>query len=441
MRLASYLLAISIVGCGGHNSSSTDSNGDGLGGDGTMGMPTNVTVTLTDQPTNAAMFSFIVAYQDGSGPWTIAPAPAGDTYTLPIHSAAYGVVWTCISAANERQVSETHFAIAERTSLTMTIPPRCTDRLTNFTLHGTITTANGAGVTLARFADRLGIAGVGGNPTSQAYSIETPAGTHDLVVIHAGSQATANTDLIADATLMQRSVAVTANTVQNEDFVTNSAATQSFAVTITTAGEANASTTLYSANGTIAPLVDDSTGPTYETVSLATAQMTAGDVYDQAVTVRASGQTSITENVTAAPAAYTWAAPSPLGGAIATVMAAPPYPRIMTTWPAYTNAVGYGWAAAQLATASACGTTTACTITWTAVLSPGVVGTSPGYTMPDLSMLAGWPTGVQLVSGTMVTGTAEAQTSSVGATDFPEITPPAAGTQRVTVRSAFTVTP
>ncbi len=437
MRLASLTSAISIIACGGHNSTTTDGNGDGSAG----GPPTNITVTLTDQPTNAAMFSFLVAYQDGGGAWTIAPAPSGDTYTLPIRSAAYGVAWTCITAAGERLVEETHFAVSERTSLTTTIPPRCTDRLTNFALHGTITTANGNGVILTRFADRLGVMSIGGNPTSQAYTIETPAGTHDLVVLHAANQASANTDLVADATLVQRDVAVTAATVANANFITDSAAVQSFPVTITTTGAANASTTLYSANGTIAPLVDDSTGPAYETVSLAAGQMAAGDVYDQQVTVRAAGSTSITENVTATPAAYTWTAPASLGGAIASVMAAPPYPRVTTTWPAYSSAVGYGWAATQTLTGQQCGSPTACSITWTAVLSPGVIGMSPSYTMPDLSMLAGWPAGLAFVSGTMVTGTVGATTSTAGATDFPQILPPAAGTQRVTVRSDFTVTP
>src|SRR5579862_1902366 len=141
MRLASIMLASAIAACGGHNSgNNVDGNGD-TNGDGTGGQPTNVTVTLTDQPTNAATFSFIVAYQDGSSAWAIAPAPSGDTYTLPIHSAAYGVVWTCIAAGGGREVNETHFAVSERTSLTMTIPPRCTDRLTNTNLHGTITAA------------------------------------------------------------------------------------------------------------------------------------------------------------------------------------------------------------------------------------------------------------------------------------------------------------
>ena len=436
MRLASIVLASAFAACGGHSGSNTDGNGD-TNGDGTGGQPTNVMVTLTDQPTNAATFSFIVAYQDGSSPWAIAPAPSGDTYTLPIHSAAYGVVWTCIDVAGAREVNETHFAVSERTSLTMTIPPRCTDRLTNTSLHGTITTANGAGVILARFSDRLGVAGLGGNPTSQDYAIETPAGTHDLVVIHAATQATQNTDLVADATLVQRSVAVAGTTAVNVNFVTGSAAVQSFPVTIAAAA-ANDHDAVQRERHDRTPRrrqhrANHESDPARRRV-LSRRRRSRSQV-------TACAPTSITSNATATPAALTWTAPSPLGGAIATVMAAPPYPRITATWPAYPSAVGYGWAAAQVPDVQGCGGNAACSITWTAALSPGVVGATPGYTMPDLSMISGWPTALQLVSGTMVTGTAEAQTSTAGATDFPVILPPAAGTQRVTVRSDFTVTP
>jgi hypothetical protein len=113
---------------------------------------------------------------------------------------------------------------------------------------------------------------------------------------------------------------------------------------------------------------------------------------------------------------------------------------VMTSWAAYAGAVGYGWGVNQTPTLQQCGTTP-CTVTWTAALSPGVLGSMPTYTMPDLSALAGWSAGLQLQPGIPVGGAVQAMTSSVGPSDFPQVTPPAAGTQRVFARADYTLTP
>jgi hypothetical protein len=181
-------------------------------------------------------------------------------------------------------------------------------------------------------------------------------------------------------------------------------------------------------------------GQNFESVALDATQGESGDVYDQQILVAANGQTAIVTNATATPGDQTFDAPTPLGGATSQVSTAGAYPQIETTWAPYTGTNGYQWVAAQQPF-QGCGTNVPCTITWTAALSPGVTGASPGYQMPDLSGLTGWDPALAFVSGSQVTGYAESDTSTGGAADFPLVTPPPAGTQRTIVRSDFTVTP
>src|SRR6266496_3413401 len=96
MRACLACLLAVAVGCGDDSSTNPDGS---MGGDGSGSQGQTVTLTLTNRPNDAAMFTFIVAYQDGSGPWTVAPAPSGDTYSLPVASSSYSVAWTCVGTA------------------------------------------------------------------------------------------------------------------------------------------------------------------------------------------------------------------------------------------------------------------------------------------------------------------------------------------------------
>lgn len=441
MRPCAALLVLAI-GCGHSGSSTTDGavgdsggNGDSiLPFDGSLGGGTQIHVTLTNRPDNAAMFSFIVAYQDGSGPWQLAGTPNGDTYTFSVNSPSYAVAWTC-NAGALRTVSEAAFAVAERTSLTFAIPARCTDRAPATTyIQGTVANRQG-GLYAVNFGANTGVVG------TQGYRVETPAGTHDAVLRHFSNSGGGSTsDVVVDETVVDRGVAVNGPTNHAMD-ASLAVATQAFPVDIalTNTARAQASTILYTAGGTTVTLVRQS--QSFSTESLDATQMMTGDVYDQQILVAGNGQTSIVTNATATPAAQTYSAPTPLGGATATIPATTPYPQIETTWAPYDNVVGYAWAATQQPPLQQCGGNTPCAIVWGAILSPGVTGGSPGYRMPDLSALAGWDPALGFVAGSQVTGTAEADTSSAGASDFPAITPPAEGTQRVIVRSDFTVMP
>jgi hypothetical protein len=175
--------------------------------------------------------------------------------------------------------------------------------------------------------------------------------------------------------------------------------------------------------------------------ALASSQVAAGDVYDQRVTAEMVANQPVTATTaTTTPAAVSITPPAPLGATKATSAGTMPYPRFTSTWPGYTGAIGYTWSLTQAPPAAGCGGFPACTITWTASVSPGAVGAMPSYTMPDLSGLPGWSKTLQFVTGTMATGAVTAMTSSAGAPDFPP-NPPVAGTRRVFAHSTFTITP
>jgi hypothetical protein len=449
MRKVVSIVALAI-GCGGHGNTNSPVDAPGSGSaDAAPGADapnppggTPIHLTLNNRPNTASTFSFIVAYQDGSGPWQLVGAPTGDTYTFNVNSPSYGVAWTCkgtAAAGSLRTVDEAHFAVAERTTLTFDVPARCTDRApTTFALTGTVTNRQGNGTYSVEFDDKSATVG------AQGYNLKAESGTHDVVLRHlqggGGGSGSNTTDVAVTETVVDRGVAVNAATTDNLD-ASNAVATQAFPVTMplaTLAGRQQTTTILYTAGGTTATLIRAST--VFATESLNATQMMAGDVYDQQILVGGNGQTAIVTNATAHPAAQTYTAPTPLGGATSTVATTMPYPQVSTTWAPYANTIGYVWTAAQTPTRQQCGGT-ACTIAWTVQLSPGVTGSSPGYRTPNLSALTGWDPALAFVTGATVTGYAEADTSSAGASDFPNVTPPAVGTQRVMVRSAFTVTP
>ena len=441
MRSVAIAVLAFALGCGGHSMGMGDDGGLGDDGNGpeddANGGPVNVLLTLNHRPTNAAAFTFLVAYRDGAADWQLAPAPLGDVYTLPINAPIYSVAWTCIGAAaagngqQQRQVVTASFSVNERTSLAFDVPPRCSDANGGgVSLHGTI--ANHDQGYVIHWGDRTTTA----NGLGQ-WAMTVPPGTHDLVIEHVGF-VTIGGDVIADWAYVQRDLAVTGPTTADVDDQ-DSEYVQSFVVKLPAGtGRSVAATTLYTANGTSGAFVADGQQP-WETESLADTQMRASDVYEQSMSISVGTQIQTATNATATPGAQMWSSLAPLG-AVSGVVASDPYPRITTTWSAYGNAIGYGLSATQTPMFGGCGLTP-CQISWITALSPGVVGQMPSYTLPDLSGLAGWSEAFQLVSGEQVSGTVVAQTSTAGASDFPPPTPPAGGTQRTFARSDYTVTP
>lgn len=449
-RLA--VCALFLVACGGSGMSSPDGNGGGDdttgdgGGSGSGGggsnTPHTVKLTLTNRPTNAAMFSFVVAYQDGSAPWTLAPAPSGDTYTFDIHAPSYGVAYTCIgtqlgtTTTQLRTVTSAYFAVGERTELTLDVPARCSDRgaANAITLSGTVTNRPFNGFLTVTWGNRSTTVG----SQSGGFHLQAQPGTHDLVVAH--SVPLGNGDFYVDQAWLTRDVALSTSTTRQINF-NDAQDTQQFFVD-TSGVNQNArvvtSTTLYTANGTQGLLVREASNT--DSIGLADTQNRTSDVYDQSIAVSVLGRGATITHATNAPTDQAWEAPPPLAAPQTTVAAQMPYTILRTMWPAYANATGYVWNAAQQLSSQQCGANTPCTIVWSAMLSPGVTGNMPGYQMPDLKGLMGWKPALELVAGTQVVGSVTAVTSTAGAGDFPPGIP-ANGTDRTFVRSDYAVTP
>lgn len=425
---------------GGSDATPGDGNPGGDAPNG--GNPTTITVTLANEPNSPSTFSFLAAYQDGAGAWQLAPSPTNDTYTFAVSSSSWAFAWTCVTAgAATREVNVYEFAVSDTTSLTIGVPARCTDRSpTAVALNGTISNPPVGGTLQVGFG-RTTVAAANGATTTYAM-MPFPA-TRDLIVGHSAAT-NLNGDLVTDQAAIQRSVVVSgATTTDNVDFST-AQSTQSATVTVaTSAGQsARVTTTLYSAGGTVYTMVDQATGPSFTSTSLAGALAKTGDVYDQQIQVSQTGASAIVQSWVTTVANQTWTAPPALAGATSTVPTTAPYPRIKTTWTAYTNAVGYDWSATQALSGTACGSAGGnCSVQWATHLSAGVAGTAPSTEMPDLSMLAGWDPKLEMQTGTSVNGSLRAVSSSAGLADFPVHDPAPAGTHRKLVTSAWTVTP
>jgi hypothetical protein len=449
MQRWTWLALALVIGCGsapaegvdgGTAHDAGDPTGDGgVPADASPAGPTIVQLTLANRPNNAAAYSFVVAFQDGAAPWQLAPAPTGDTYALPIHAPSYGVAWTCISGGTGntqsgqlREVTTAHFAASERTQLTLDIPGRCSDRgPATVTLSGSVTSRPIGGVLVVQYGDRNAFV----SATTGSYSLATPPGTRDLIVSHAVSRG--GGDYYVERVAVVRDVVVNGATTRSVNFNT-SAQTVSYPVTAQVGtSRVLAATTLTTANRTVAGLIRETSQ--LASVALATAHRRTSDVYDQTITVSTFGRSATVSRLTSSPSAQTYVAPTAIGAPMTAIPTKDPYVRVETTWQSYAGASGYVWTATQTPGSFLCGGT-ACTITWRALLSPGVTGMSPGYLMPDLAGLAGWKPGWQLVSSVPVTGSVQALTSSAGAADFP-LGPPTDGLLRTTSRADFTVTP
>lgn len=445
MRPALVSLVLLALGCGSSSSGAPDAGGGGDGdggggsgdgdGGGTSG-PRTVSLTLNNRPNNGTQFSFLVAYQDGGAGWQLAPVPTGDTYAFEINAPSYGVAFACIGNVQTggggtsivRSVTSAHFAVSERTSVTLDVPSRCSDRQGgSVTLSGNVSNRPFSGVLVVQYGSRSAFVG----SQSGNFTLQTPPGTRDLIVSHAVP--TGNGDFYIDETVVVRDLAVTANTMQQIDF-SEAAETEYLDVDVpTTNARVTAGTTLYTANGTTASLTRRTSS--WESDVLAASQRRATDIYDQSITVSSFGRGVTLTQASSSPGAQTFVAPAAFGDVSASIAAQQPYVVLDTEWPAYADAIGYTWSATQQGPCNN-NSTQGCATVWTASLSPGVTGAMPAYRMPDLSGLTGWKADFELDGNSPIVGNVTAVTSSAGATDFPTGIP-ADGTQRAFVRTDY----
>jgi len=432
-RQLSITIALLVAACGDNLETGPDApaNADAPGD--TMVIPPMITVTFTNRPSTPTAYKFLVAFQDGTGPWTLAPAPTGDTYSIPITALNYGIAWTCLSPGL-REVTAFYFSKAERSSLTIPVPDRCTDRAPMaVSLSGTVSNRPVGGAMAAAFGPRASDV----DTTSGLYSIATPPGTRDLAVGHA---VVGGGNAVMDSATVQRGVVVNAGSTVDVDFAT-AMATRTAVVTVVTSGtpRVNVRTQLQTPGGTSLRLVDANAAP-YLTSGLAASQAVSGDVYNLQILVAQGGQTAITQNWLSEVAPTTYVAPTPFGTATTTVMSSTPYPIITTTWAPYANTLGYSWSGTQALTAGQCGGT-ACTVMWTSNVSPAAAGSAPENHMPTLGGLTGWDADLQFRSGVSILGYVNAMTSTAGSMDFPLAPPATAGTNRVFVAADWIATP
>jgi len=451
--MRSHVVILAVVACGNtHSGANLDANGDGCpcdapsSSDTGSAHATTITVTLTDRPNNAAQFSFVVAYQDGAGPWQVASPPAGDVYTFQVTSAAYGVAWTCVSGGagnvglSERDVNLYYFAVAERTSLQADVPARCTDRAPQAVgLTGTITSPPSAALAVA-FGARSTFATRSTNG-NDAFALETPKSTHDLIVAEVFGTGTPG-DFVVDSAVVQRDLAVTGPTATIVDWNASQTLATGTVTVLTPFGSArvDVSTSLLSAGKTLGEFVHETSAP-FTTAGFDVGQAAPGDVYDQQIAVSEGAGFVVEQSFVDTIADQTFVAATPLGTVMPSVASHAPYAMIAAAWPAYTGAIGYAWQASQIQNGGTCAMPGGCLVAWAIDVSPGYVGGAPQIAMPDLSGLTGWDPRLQMVNATAVNGSVTADTSTAGAADFPEPTFASVGTQRTNVGTVFTITP
>ena len=413
------------------SSSSGTPDGAGGGDAGSPAGPTAVRVTLANVPPDPAASQFIVAYQDGDGPWQLAPAPTGSAYALTIASASYRFAYLC-NANHEPTVALAQFTAAEKPDLTMVVDSACTPAVTQAMVQVTGTITETAATQSGEFTIQLGLQDGAAEAiagSSVPYTAMVQPGTYDVI---ATFQAQVLGDV--DLALTRRSVTIAADTTLDFDF-TNAEPTRMVAADSLAATGSGATNTgeslLLTANGTTALLGYDKAAP-FHFDALPADQAVASDLYEQdfrAGDGSASGETFIFAHT---PAAVTGASPLPFA-AVASVATTTPYPELAFAFDAYPDAIGYQLSAGQSQQPNV--------VEWHVYTGPEFAGASPQIRVPDLTSIPGWTAALQLGSGD-IGGTIFAVTSSRGAADFPLAFQPAPdGTVQAVSYASFDVMP
>jgi hypothetical protein len=433
------LATASVAACGGSsktkNADAAKGSDSGSGGSDAPLSPTTVTVTINaiPSPNNS---NYIAMFEDGNGPWQAAPTPDAGVYTMTIDSATWSFAFACAvtTPTTSGEVEIYNFSVHERTSFTSAPPAFCrTPGAAGNTVTGTIsgiplTGTDSTGILRVTFGASTVDVTLPTTPvaatTANFTLANVPADKRDLFVVHLPTAATTGAPQDSDM-VYRKSTDETNGSAMAVDWST-AVATQS------AAGAGSAATTVLFGAGTDPALALNSTTGVF----LGSSSMTANDVYEEVATFN-NGADFSEAWIGNTPTGPDLSLPTSLGGIQSNETATAPYPILTTEWATYTNAAGYQLNATQTDGTGA----TAGTLSWFVVMSPGYLGSSPKFVMPDFSAITGWTTATQFTGGgAIVNVNVEPLTSSAGVMDIPFGNPAAAGTTRTRTLASATVT-
>jgi hypothetical protein len=329
--------------------------------------PSVLVVTLQGLPADVATAKLQFAYQDGDGPWQMAPAPVGATISISLADSKYGFAIGC-ALSSPRLYSGTveiiYSTVAESLQLNRKIPsfcPRSTP--TGTMLEGSLVSTPGKKLQVAfgRQSFESGIT----TALTTPYSIATLPQTADLLAVRLDADGT------VDRFQVERSISVGQTSLsKNLDFdsmppaegtpqplpagVTNSFLQTSY---VTTTSRIN--------------VVD--TTPPFTIFTPSPAQRKPSDAIEQFLEVSAPEGSIFAEKVVEQPSAFT------IGPQLLTSVAAT---RVNGT-----KAFTIEWSAVSNATYYASFDAGA---TEFAEFSPGWLDGKTTWTTADLSTIAGW---------------------------------------------------
>ena len=457
--LIACLASIVTAACGGNSKSKTadapvGSDGSGGGSDAPSGNPTTISVTLNGVPTTPSN-NFIAMFQDGTGPWQAAPAPSAGVYTFTVDSSSWGFGYACSvtvavagggGSATEAEVALAGYTVAERTSLSEGVAGICRDPSATLPITVTGNTITNIPATSTGTYD-VYFGGTTKFPVTVTGTVGTFTLTNiapakrQLFIVHSPAAGSAG-DTVADyvyrsPTAVDETGSGSAVTI---DWGLTNNGSGVAATQIATAANANATfvdNILYTASGTDPTLSHSTTVAAY----LATAAMGSNDIYEQLSNYNPPTNSIFAESWVSSVVAPAVPEPVTLNGIIPTETATTPYPILTTTWDAYANTVGYIWFAQEALAGS--GGTGGSLVTWTSTLSPGYVGATPSYAMPDLTALgSAWMPSMAFTGGNAnkVNVSVNPSTSSGGIDDLPFVNPAPTGTMRARTGAGATVT-
>ena len=378
--------------------------------------PVAVTLTLLRPPLDPAAVQLVVAYQDGDGTWTRAPAPVGDDYTFTIASGRYGVMVACMNdqlgaPRPARFVQLEYFTVAETARVTMSsyrcgLPPTAN-------VHGNVANAISS---IAISSD--GFYGDGWS----TYSLPARRGLLDVVATDPPYGPTyASTRL-----LIVHDVDVVGNTRIDLDVADALPTTEHQVIGIVAApGEQlRTSSALRTANGTDVGL-SHASSTMFRASPVAT--RAPGDRDHVSVSIGTSNRSRTLTRWGGPPGDIVGSLPAPLTAVQCTTDGATPYPRVLATW----GATDADRVHIHLLQPSPAGLGLG-DLLLGAARSRGHLAGATSWSLPDFSTISDWPAVYQPTPGSATSCAVTAYQTAAGPSAFASLYPP----DGTTVRSA-----